>query len=87
MIALREMGTVKLQRALEKESGAQPGGGFGPFSPTEIFKILHSNFDIFRNFQRIKMKFYILIMTILYSNSENFHKCSVCLRQARNEVR
>ena len=28
----------------------------------EIFKTLHSNFDICRNFQRIKMKFYILII-------------------------
>jgi len=30
--------------------------------PPEIFKTLHSNFDICRNFQRIKMKFYIIIM-------------------------
>jgi len=30
--------------------------------PPEIFKTLHSNFDICRNLQRIKMKFYILII-------------------------
>jgi len=41
--------------------GAQPGGrAFGAFPPPEIFKTFHSNFDIYRNFQRIKMKFYIL---------------------------
>jgi len=34
----------------------------GGICPPEIFKILHSNFDICRNFQRIKMKFYILII-------------------------
>jgi len=34
----------------------------GAFAPTEIFKTLHSNFDICRNFQRIKMKSYILII-------------------------
>jgi len=37
------------------------GGIWGICSP-EIFKTLHSNFDICRNFQRIKMKFYILII-------------------------
>ena len=36
------------------------GGAFGAFAPPEIFKILHGNFDICRNFQRIKKKFYIL---------------------------
>ena len=41
--------------------------------PPRNFKILHC-----RNFQRIKMKFYIVIMKILYSNAENFQKCSVC---------
>ena len=41
------------------DAGAQPGGAF---FPPEIFKALHSNFDICRNFQRIKMKFYILII-------------------------
>ena len=39
--------------------GAQPRGGH---LPPVIFKTLHSNFDICRNFQRIKMKFYILII-------------------------
>ena len=34
----------------------------GTFAAPEIFKTLHSNFDICRNFQRIKMKFYILII-------------------------
>jgi len=36
---------------------ATRGGKF----PPEIFKTLHRNFDIYRNFRRIKMKFYILI--------------------------
>jgi len=35
------------------------GGGI---FPPEIFKTLHSNFDICRNFQRKMMKFYILII-------------------------
>ena len=40
----------------------QPGGALAICpSPTENFKTLHSNFDICRNFQRIKMKLYILI--------------------------
>jgi len=34
---------------------AQPGGGHLP--PPEIFKTLHSNFDICTNFQIIRMKF------------------------------
>ena len=38
-------------------SGTQLGGHL----PPEIFKALHSNFDICRNFQRIKMKFFILM--------------------------
>jgi len=37
-------------------------GGIWGICPPEIFKTLHSNFDICRNFQRIKMKFYILII-------------------------
>jgi len=41
----------------DPDAGAQPWGG--GICPPEIFKILHSNFDICRNFQRIKMKFYI----------------------------
>jgi len=45
------------------DTSAQPGGGaFGAFPPPEIFKTLHSNFDICRSFQRIKMKFYILMI-------------------------
>jgi len=39
--------------------GAQPGR---VHFPPEIFKTLHSCFDNCRNFQRIKMKFYILII-------------------------
>jgi len=38
------------------------GGAFEAFAPPENFKTLHSNFDICRNFQRIKIKFYILII-------------------------
>jgi len=38
--------------------GAQPGGAFS--SPV-IFKTLHSNFDICRNTQIIKLKYCILI--------------------------
>jgi len=53
---------VLFDNPLETRTGAQQGGAFGAFAPTpEIFKTLHSNFDICRNFQRIKMKFYILI--------------------------
>jgi len=33
------------------------GGAFGAFAPPKIFEIFHRNFDICRNFQRIKMKF------------------------------
>jgi len=40
--------------------GAQPGEGKCP--PHEIFKTLHSNFDICRNFQTMKLKFCILII-------------------------
>jgi len=36
--------------------------GGGAFAPPEIFKTLQSNFDIWRNFQRLKMEFYILII-------------------------
>jgi len=43
-------------------AGAQAVGAFGAFSIPKIFKTLHSNFDICRNFQRIKMKFHILII-------------------------
>jgi len=44
-------------------SGAQPGGGIWSICPPlENFKPLHSNFDICRNVQRIKVKFYILII-------------------------
>ena len=40
---------------------ATRGGIWGICLP-KIFKTFHSNFDICRNFQRIKMKFYILII-------------------------
>jgi len=56
------------------QTGAQPGG---EFSPPQKFQ--NSNFDIFRNFQRIKINFYILIMKILFSNSEIFRN-AVCVR-------
>jgi len=46
--------------------GATRGGAFKPFAPPEIFKTLRSNFDICRNFQRIKMKLYILIILKKY---------------------
>jgi len=38
-----------------------PREGGELFALPENFKTLHSNFDICRNFQKIKMKFYILI--------------------------
>jgi len=53
-------------------TGVQPSGGIVGIIHPENFKTLHSNFDICRNFQRINMKCYILIMKILYSNSENW---------------
>jgi len=34
----------------------------GHLPHTENFKSLHSNFDIYRNVQRFKMKFYFLII-------------------------
>jgi len=37
-------------------------GACGAFAPPEIFKSLHSTFDICKNFQKIKMKFHILII-------------------------
>ena len=45
-------------------AGTQTGGGIWGICPPENFKMLHSNFDICRNFQRIKMKFYILFPKI-----------------------
>jgi len=36
--------------------------GGGAFAPPEIFKAFHSDFDICRNFQRIKMKIFFLII-------------------------
>jgi len=47
---------------LQWEAGAQPGGGhLGHLPPHRNFKTLHGKFDICRDFQRIKMKYYILI--------------------------
>jgi len=41
----------------------------GHLPPPEIFKTMHSNFDFCSNFQRVKMKFYILIIfKIPFSN-------------------
>jgi len=47
---------------MESPQARNQGEAFGAFAPLGIFKTLHSNFDICRNFQRIKMKFYILII-------------------------
>jgi len=56
------------------------GGGHLP--PAKIFKTLHSNFDICKNFQRIKMKFYILI--IFKKSYWNFSlSCSLIILHAR----
>jgi len=41
---------------------ATRGRHLGHLPPPEIFKTVHSNFGICRNFQRITMKFYILII-------------------------
>jgi len=62
-----------------EEYRAQPGGwAFGAFALLENFKTLHGNFDICRNFQRIKMKFYIL--TIFKKSYLNFSfSCSLII--------
>ena len=49
------------QRNDMSQARNQGGGHLGICTP-EIFKTLHSNFVICRNFQRIKMKVYILII-------------------------
>jgi len=61
------------------KSGAQPGeGGIWGICPPGIFKTLHSDFDICRNFQRLKMKFCIL--TILKKPYCNFSlSCSLII--------
>jgi len=41
---------------------ATRGGEFEAFAPLEIYKTLHSIYDIWRNFRRIKMKLYTLII-------------------------
>ena len=48
-------------------------GGIRRIFPFEIFKTFHSNFDICRNFQIIKMKFCILI--ILQTNFISIFLC------------
>jgi len=50
-------------------------GGHLP-SP-KFFKTLYSNFDILRNFQRIKMKAFFILLFVYYS--EKFRKCCVCV--------
>jgi len=50
------------QNLLKMHATQARNQGRGHLPPPEIFKTLHSNFDICRNFQRIKMKFYILII-------------------------
>jgi len=57
------------------------------FSSNVFFKTLHSNFDICRNFEKIKMKFYILI--IFKKSYWNFSlPCSLiisyCVRGSNN---
>jgi len=51
-----------LETIIVIEPGAQPGGAFKAFFPPEIFETLHSNFDIYRNFQIIQLKYCILII-------------------------
>jgi len=49
--------------SVDNTTGAQPGGAFGAFaSPPEIFKTLHSNSDICRNFKIIKLQFCIQLI-------------------------
>ena len=52
---------ISLVLAAYCHTGAQPGRLWGCLPP-ENFKTLHSNFDISRNLQRIKMRFSILII-------------------------
>ena len=65
-------------REYQLKAGAQPWvrGICGVCLPWKF----QNKFDICRIFQRIEMNFYILIMKIFYSNSENFQNCCVWLR-------
>jgi len=53
-------------------------GHLGHLHP-ENFEVLHSNFNICKNFQRIKMRFYILILKMFNSILKIFRN-AVCLR-------
>jgi len=53
---------MKLFCLLRHKQYCSAGDAFGAFAPPENFKTLHCNLDICWNFQRIKMKFYILII-------------------------
>jgi len=55
-------GDVNFCYSLRHSRRATKGGAFGAFSLREIFKTLHRNFDIWRNFQMLKLKFCILII-------------------------
>jgi len=46
--------TLVWKHEYDVKSSVQPwGGAFGHLPPSQIFKTLHSNIDICRNFQRI----------------------------------
>ena len=65
---------------MSKHMRATRGSIWG-ISPPEIFKTLHSNFDICRNFQRIKMKFYFLnIFRKSYWNFSLFYSIIISLQ-------
>jgi len=53
------MKQLRIFTTVSNRAGAQSGGWAFGHLPTPNFKTLHSNFDICRNFQRIKMKFLV----------------------------
>jgi len=53
------MKQLRLFTTVSNRAGAQSGGGNLGICIPQNFKTLHSNFDICRNFQRIKMKFLV----------------------------
>jgi len=60
---MRNNGFCFRSRPIYQYRRATWGGAFGAFASPEIFKTLHRNYDNCRNFQRIKIKFYILIIS------------------------
>jgi len=54
---------LRLWNVLKENGGTNVWNLRSCIQSCEIFKIFHSKFDICRNFQRIKMKFYILIIS------------------------